>query len=45
MTTFSEATDIVQDLLDNGVENLNVTYNGWSKNGIAKSPSHYKAAF
>lgn len=45
MTTFSEATDIVEDLLNNGVQNLSINYNGWSKNGIAKSPSHYKAAW
>ncbi len=45
MTSFTQAQEIVSDLLENGVENLQINYNGWSKNGIAKSPSHYKAAF
>lgn len=45
MTSFSQAQEIVSDLRDNGIENLHINYNGWSKNGIAKSPSHYKAAF
>lgn len=45
MTSFDQAQEIVADLLENGVRNLQINYNGWSKNGIAKSPSHYKAAF
>ena len=44
MTNFSQAEEIITDLLNNGVKNLSVNYNGWSKNGVAKSPSDYKAA-
>ena len=43
MTTFSQAQDIVSDLLDKGASSLDVTLNGWAKNGYGDFVSMWPA--
>jgi len=37
MTSFEEATDILNDLTEGGVENLSVVYRGWLSDGLTGS--------
>lgn len=34
LTTFSQARDILEKLLENGIENINVKYSGWLSGGL-----------
>lgn len=38
ITTFEQASDIVNTLNKSGVENLNVRYRGWQKGGVENGP-------
>ncbi len=45
VTTFEEAIQIIDELLGQGIESLEVTYDGWSSDGLyGDQPKHFPAA-
>ncbi len=38
VTTYAEASEIVDELISGGVKNLNVVYSGWAKGGLHGGP-------
>ncbi|XID90953.1 DUF5696 domain-containing protein [Paenibacillaceae bacterium WGS1546] len=45
VTTFAEAKKIIDELLEQGIDSLEVTYDGWSSDGLyGDQPKHFPAA-
>ncbi len=45
MTTFDQAKAIIDELKSKGIDRLELTYDGWSKNGLyGNQPAHFPAA-